>query len=111
LLLAGFDSGYDITPKEYYIGDLKQDAYETITLGISLTDVSVGKHNLGIELAYKDPYNQEFVESKSIDFTVLPSIPFTLTTTQIVLIIAAIALILWKGKSLLHWVRGLLKRK
>ncbi len=106
-LLARFDGVYDITPEEYYIGDLEQDDYETITLDMSLVGVSVGKRALNIELAYKDPYNQETTTTETVDFTVHRAPPFSLSITHIVIIVAALVIIIWKRKFLI----GLIRRK
>jgi len=110
-LLANFDSTYDIIPKEYYIGDLDQDSYETITLDISLKGVAAGKHSLGINLSYKDPYNQELAAAESVDFTVQPQPAFSFSLMQTIIMAALAVIIIWKRKFLRSLGVRLLKRK
>ena len=69
-LTLRFNSSLDITPAEYYVGNLDPDDYETVTLSVDLTAAPTGKHSLPIEMVYKDPYNQELSEPVTIDFTV-----------------------------------------
>lgn len=109
-LLASFDSQYDITPKEYYIGDLEQDDYETITLIMSLAGIKSGKHTLDIGLSYKDPYNQEYTTTESIEFTIASAPPFMLSPIYIIGILFVIGLLVWKRKTVMGFLAKVIKR-
>ena len=91
-LTLKFDSDLDVTPKEYYVGNLDPDDYETITLNIDLSAVSSGKKDLVIQMKYKDPYNQELTENATVSFNVR-KIPFTFPTGTLIsfAVIAAVA--------------------
>jgi len=107
-LTLTFDSNLDISPADYYVGNLDPDDYETVTLSIDLTGVPLGKQSLVVDMAYKDPYNQDVTESTSIDFTVRRVPPTKIPlTTQIIVAGVLIAIIYWKRKFFI----GLFKRK
>jgi hypothetical protein len=103
-----FDSNLDITPSEYYVGNLDPDDYETVTLEIDLLAIPSGKRDLNIYMTYKDPYNQDVSESAYMSFTVHAIPPVTVSPMNMVIIAAAVlAILYWKRK----FFTGLLKRK
>jgi len=96
-LTVTFDSNLEITPKEYYMGNLDPDDYETITLEVKLAKVPAGKRSMNIEMRYKDPYNQEMTESASLEFTVYSIPPIQISpTTQVIVVVVLIIVIYWK---------------
>jgi len=107
-LTVRFDSQFDVMPAEYYVGNLEPDDYDTIALSINAKDLSIGKHKLSLQLIYKDPYNEEFTDSKFVVFTVSARPPVRIST-ELQLALAALVLILvyWKRKFLV----GIIKRK
>ncbi len=107
-LTLRFNSTFDIIPAEYYVGNLDPDDYETVTLSVDLTSVPAGKHSLPIEMAYKDPYNQEMSESVSIDFTAHRIQPAGIPLIAQLAIVGIVIIILyWKRKFFI----GLFRKK
>lgn len=105
-LTLRFDSTFDITPAEYYVGNLDPDDYETVTLSIDLSSVPAAKHPLLIEMAYKDPYNQELSESVSIDFTAHRIQPAGIPLiAQLIVIGIVIITLYWKRKFFIGFFR------
>ena len=107
-LTLSFDSNLDITPAEYYVGNLDPDDYETVTLSVVTVGILTGRRSLVIEMAYKDPYNQDMSNSATIDFTVCgaPSEKMPLAT-KAVLAVALVVIAYWKREYLIK----LFKRK
>lgn len=105
-LTLRFNSSFDITPAEYYVGNLDPDDYETVTLSVDLTAAAIGKYSLPIEMAYKDPYNQEFSEPVSIDFTAhrfqSGGIPLI---AQLAIVGIVIVILYWKRKFFVRLFR------
>lgn len=107
-LTLSFDSDLDITPSEYYVGNLDPDDYETVTLEIDLSEIPSGRRPLDIEMSYKDPYNQEAGDSASLMFMVHAIPPLTIPPTTMVIVVVALAVIVyWKRKFFF----GLFRRK
>jgi len=107
-LTLRFDSNFDITPAEYYVGNLDPDDYETVTLSVDLSATASGKHSLGVEMAYKDPYNQDMSETATIEFTVHRTPPTRIPlTTKLIIVGILIVIIYWKRKFFI----GLFRRK
>lgn len=105
-LTARFDSGFDVTPSENYIGNLDPDDTSTVSLDVSLKGVSVGKHSLNMTLFYKDPYNKDFSETRTLQFDVT-SVPIEISNVQIAIVIVIIGILYWKRS----FIKGLIKRK
>lgn len=107
-LTIRFDSSLDTIPSEYYVGNLDPDDYETVTLELDLSNIQAGKKALLIEMLYKDPYNQEVVESSSIEFTVHKIPPIEISPTTAFLAVAALAAIVYWKRS---FFTGIFKKK
>lgn len=101
-LSARFDTDLDITPKEYYIGDVEPDDYETISLDVNLRNVNVGKHNLVLDLLYKDSYNQELSKSVTVEFSVTQRPVQIPLLYQLVLILVIVGVVYWKRRSIIR---------
>lgn len=98
-LTLGFDSNFDITPAEYYVGNLDPDDYETVTLSVDLSAVASGRRTLSIEMDYKDPYNQDMSETATIEFTARRTPPARIPlTTKLIIAGIVIVIIYWKRK-------------
>ena len=101
LLTLSFDSGLETTPTEYYVGDMDPDDYETITIELDLTKIPVGKKDMVINMLYRDSYNQDVTESKTISFTVKALPESTISMTTILLVVAVLGgVIYWKRESI-----------
>jgi len=101
-LTVRFDTGLDVTPKEYYIGDVEPDDYETISLDINLGNVNVGKHILNMDMLYKDTYNQELSESVAVDFSVTQRPIEIPIVYQIILVLVIVIVVYWKKGSIIR---------
>jgi len=104
-LTLSFDSNLDITPKDYYVGNLDPDDYETITLSIDTSSIAAGKRELSIEMDYKDPYNQDMEESAIVEFT-SRIVPVTLSPGMKYLIYAVIIAVVYYKRSFLMRLLG-----
>lgn len=102
LLTVRFDTNLDVTPKEYYVGSLESDDYETVSLDINLKNIDIGKHTLNMGLLYKDPYNQEITKSVSIDFSVTQRPIKIPMTYQLILILIILGIVYWKRGSIVR---------
>jgi len=104
-LTLSFDSDLEVTPKEYYVGDLDPDDYETVTLNVDLSKVSSGKKEMLLFMDYKDPYNQELSENATVSFTVKrASFKFPTGTVITLAVVGAVAY--YKR----NYVKGLVKK-
>jgi len=106
-LTLSFDSNLDVTPKDYYVGNLDPDDYETITLSVDLSSISAGKRDLSVSMDYKDPYNQDMEETATVEFTAR-IVPLKLPTTVKYIIYAVIIAVVYYKRS---FVMKLLGRK
>jgi hypothetical protein len=95
-----FSSDISYTPSEIYVGNLDPDDGSTVSYEISLARMQSGTYKLPFVLSYKDPYNQEFTETKIIQLEVTSKpieIPMTL---QIVIAAIVLIVIYWKRQSI-----------
>ncbi len=105
-LAVKFDPNFYTVPSEYYVGNLESDGFQTITFDIDLGRADVGKNTANLELRYKDPYNKEFTENASIEFSVLGGRPVEVPLAlQAVIVIGTIVLLYWKRNSILRFAR------
>jgi hypothetical protein len=102
-LTAKIDSSLSIMPKENYIGNLDPDDSSTISLDVNLKNVEVGKHSLNVILLYKDPYNKDYTEEKTLQFDVT-NMPLEISTNMKIIIVLAIA-------GILYWKRNFIMSK
>lgn len=106
-LTAKFDSNLDVTPKEYYVGNLDPDDSSTISIDIDLSRMPAGKYPLNMTLMFKDPYNKDFTESHVLNFNVTNRPLQISTTTQIIILLIVVGILYWKR----NFVKSLIKRK
>jgi hypothetical protein len=104
-LTAKFDSGLDVTPKEYYIGNLDPDDSSTVSLEVNLRRISVGKYPLNMSLMYKDPYNKEFSENHVLQFEVSSQPLEVSLTTQLIIAVVILGILYWKRSFVLKLFR------
>lgn len=106
-LTLSFDSGLEVVPKEYYVGNLEPDDYETVTLKVDATGLPAGQREMTILMDYKDPYNQPLSESALVEFDInnvpTSSMP---TTTQLVVVAVLLVIVYWKREA----ITGIFKR-
>lgn len=101
------DSAQDVTPQISYIGTLDPDDSSTISLNLNLQGRAAGHQSLNITIQYKDTYNQQYQETKILQFSAVNA-PIQLSNNFVIVIaVIAIAVIYWKR----HFIRNLLKRK
>jgi hypothetical protein len=106
-LTVDFISDLNILQKENYIGNLDPDDTGTVSLDVNLRNVRPGEYPVTVELVYKDPYNQEFSESRTLEFEVA-SQPFQIPFIyQIVILLIILGVLYWKRHSII----GFFKRK
>lgn len=106
-LTLKFDSLTYVTPSEYYVGNLNPDDSSTTSLNINLAGIQPGKHSLNMTMLYKDPYNMDFNEARTLQFDVT-SKPLQISTNmQIIIVAIIIVIVYWKR----NFFRKLIKRK
>lgn len=106
-LTLKFDSNLDITPSEYYAGNLDPDDTSTVSLQVNLRGIETGRRSLNMSLMYKDPYNKDYSEVRTLDFEVTNQPIQVSGTTQIIIVAVAIVILYWKR----NFIKGLIKRK
>ncbi len=90
----------DIIPSNIYIGSLKSDDYDTERISFKVGEsVASGVYPISLQLDYKDPFGQEFTETKTVDLRVLSAGELGdnvgLPVWQMVLVLAVAALIVY----------------
>jgi len=104
-LTLKFDSGLEITPAEYYIGNLDPDDYQTVKVNAEFAGLAAGMHKLSMYMEYKDPYNVELSRNASVDFR-LRNLPAGSISPLMLVVLAVIAAALfWKRKRIIELVR------
>jgi len=104
-LTAKFDSNLDVTPKEYYVGNLDPDDSSTISLDVDLSRMPAGKYPLNMTLMFKDPYNKDFTENHVLSFNITNQ-PLQISgTTQIIILLIVVGIVYWKRNSIKHLFR------
>jgi hypothetical protein len=92
--------------KEAYVGTLDSDDYDMVSFNIDLKNVKSGKYSLDLILEYKDPYNKEFSEEKTIEVEVSQRPLEIPLGVQIILVLIVIGILYWKREFLI----GLFKK-
>jgi len=106
-LTLKFDSLTYVTPNEYYVGNLDPDDSSTVSLNVNLVGIQTGKHSLNITMFFKDPYNKDYSETRSLQFDVTNQPVQISTNTQIIVGAIIVIIVYWKR----NFFKGLLKRK
>jgi len=98
-------------PTESYVGNLDPDDTSTVTFDISFAGKPAGTYELPLVLAYKDPYNQEFSETKNIELKVT-NMPIEIPlTVQVAIAAVVLFVIYWKRQAIFHLKARLTKKK
>jgi hypothetical protein len=99
------DSNQNVLPKVSYIGNLDPDDSSTISL--NLFSNKAGPQSLNITIRYKDAYNQQYQETKIVQFNAT-TVPIQISNNMLIIIaVVVIGVLYWKR----HAVKRLLKRK
>ena len=102
-LTLKIESEVPIMPNEYYIGNIEPDDYETADFNLDLTAIPPGKYEILLSLSYKNPYNEDFNETKMFQITVEKQ---KVKINYWVLILVLAILLFWKRKG----IRKILKK-
>lgn len=99
------DSNQNVLPEVSYVGSLNPDDSSTISL--SLFSNKAGPQSLNLTIQYKDAYNQQYQETKIVQFNAT-TVPIQISNNIIIIIAIIIIVVLyWKR----HTIKRLLKRK
>jgi len=104
-LTVNFVSDLNFLQKENYIGNLDPDDTGTISSDVILRNNMPGKYFVTLKLFYKDPYNQEFSEDRTLEVEVLKQpveIPFSY---QIILILLVLGVLYWKRNNIIQFFK------
>jgi len=106
-LTIKFDSLNYIMPNEYYAGNLDPDDSTTISLDVNLRGIQTGKHPLNMTMMYKDPYNKDYSETRTLQFDVTNRPVEISTNFQIIIGAVIVIIVYWKR----NFFKRLIKRK
>jgi hypothetical protein len=95
-LYVKYDTMLNLESYENYVGNLEPDDSQTVSIKMNLAKTSPGKYPINIELFYKDPYNNEYSQKKTVEVTV-SNYQFQISPTfTAIILILVIVIVYWK---------------